>query len=146
MVPMQSVMVLIWLVMVHLARRGFQDCVVYCLLPPTLVCFAVLQPGLFLSYCLIHCTTTRTTFSQLHKALCWSVIVYSATRAVISLLLNILWCHSLLALDILFPCVITMTKFAFLFWILLLMNYCPLTLIALSELDLVKRKEWHDLG
>ena len=47
---------------VYLARRGSQNCVVYCLLPPTLVYFAVLQPGLFSVYCLIHRVTTRTTF------------------------------------------------------------------------------------
>ena len=71
-VPIRSVTVSIRLVTVqiqsitvHLARRRFQDCVVYCLLPPTLVYFAVLQPGLFSVYCLIHCTTTRTTFSAL---------------------------------------------------------------------------------
>ena len=62
-VPIESVTV-------HLARRGFQDRVVYCLLPPTLVYFAVLQPGLFSVYCLIHCITTRTTFNELPQALC----------------------------------------------------------------------------
>ena len=56
-----SVMVLIRPVTVHLARRGFQHCVVYCLLPPVVVYFAVLQPGLFRVYSLIHLTTTRTT-------------------------------------------------------------------------------------
>ena len=61
MVLIQSVMVQIQPVMiqmrsdtVHLARRGFQDCAVYCLLPPSLVYFAVLQPGLFSIFCLIH--------------------------------------------------------------------------------------------
>ena len=63
---------------------------------------------------LIHCTTTRTTFSELPQALSWSVIVFSVTRAVISLLPNTLWCHSLLAFDILFPGAITMTRLAFL--------------------------------
>ena len=100
---------------VHLARRGFQDCVVYCLLPPTLVYFVVLQPRLFSVYCLIHCTTTRTPFSELPQALCWPAIIFSVTRAVISLLPNIILCHSLLASDILFPGAATMTKLAFLF-------------------------------
>ena len=40
---------------------------VYCVLPPALVYFAVLQPGLFSVYCLIHCTSTRTTFSELSQ-------------------------------------------------------------------------------
>ena len=62
--------VLIRSVTVHLARRAVQDCVVYCLLPSTLVYCAVLQPGLFSVYCLIYCTTTRTTFSELPQALC----------------------------------------------------------------------------
>ena len=62
-IPMRSVTV-------HMARRGFQDCVVYCLLPPTLVYFAVLQPGLFSVCCLIDCTTTKTTLSELPHALC----------------------------------------------------------------------------
>ena len=88
-VPIQSVSV----------RLVHQHCVVYCLLPPTLVYFAVLQPGLFSVYCLIHCTTTRTTFSELPQALYWSAIVFSVSRAVISLLPNILWCDSLLTLD-----------------------------------------------
>ena len=103
-------------------QEGASSSVVYCLLPPTLVYFAVLQPGLFSVYCVIHCTTTRTTFSELPQALCSSAIVFSVTRAVISLLSNILWCHSLLALDILFPGAITMTKLAFLFWMLTLMS------------------------
>ena len=47
-------------VAVHLARRGFQDCVVYCLLPPMLMYFAELQPELFSVYCLIHWTTSGT--------------------------------------------------------------------------------------
>ena len=34
-------------VTVHPARKGFQECVVFCQLRPTLVYFAVLQPGLF---------------------------------------------------------------------------------------------------
>ena len=59
-VPTQSVMV-------HLARRGFEESVVYCLLPPTLVYFAVMQTGLFSVYFLIHCITT---FSELPQALC----------------------------------------------------------------------------
>ena len=63
MVPMRSVTV-------HLARRGFQHCVVYCLLPPTLVYFTVLRPGLFKVHCLVHCTTTRTPFKELPRALC----------------------------------------------------------------------------
>ena len=86
-VPIRPVMVPIWsVVMVHLARRGFQDCTVYWLLPPTLVYFAVQQPWLFSIYCLTHCTTTRTPFSELSQALCWSAIVFSVSRAVISLL------------------------------------------------------------
>ena len=105
MVPMQSVTVL-------LARKGFQHYVVYCLLPPTWVYFAVLQPRLFSVYCPIHCTTTKTPLSELPQALCWSAIVFSVTRAVISLLPNIIWCHSLLAFDILFPGAVTMTKLA----------------------------------
>ena len=65
--------------------------------PPasSLVYFAVMQPGLFSGYCLIHCTTTRskTPFSELRHALCYSAIVFSVTRAVIRMLSNILWCH-----------------------------------------------------
>ena len=57
-------------VTVHLARRGFQDSEVFCILPPTLVYFAVLQPGLFSVYCLTHCTTTKTPFSELPQTLC----------------------------------------------------------------------------
>ena len=64
-VPIGSVTVPKWLGPVHLARRGFQHCIEYCLLPPMLVYFAVLQPGLFLASCLIHSKTTRTTFSEL---------------------------------------------------------------------------------
>ena len=114
--------------MVHLARRGFQHCAVYCLLPPALVYFAVLQPGLFSVYCHMHFTATRTTFSELPQALCWSAIVFSATRAVISLLPNILWCHSLLALDVMFPGAVTMTKLAFLLWMLSLVSWWLLLL------------------
>ena len=44
-------------------------CIVYCLQPPTLVYFAVLQLGLFSVYCPIHYTTTSTTFSELPQAL-----------------------------------------------------------------------------
>ena len=112
---MRSVNVPIRSVTVHLAR-SFQHSVVYCLLPPTLVYLAVLQPGLFSVYCLIHCTTTKTTFSELPRAHCWTAIVFSVTRAVVSLLPNILWCHSLLALNILFPEAVTMTTLAFLIW------------------------------
>ena len=65
MVPTRSVMVPIRSVAVHLAKKCFQDCVVYCLLPPTLVYFAVLKPRLLSVYCLIHCTTTRTTSDTL---------------------------------------------------------------------------------
>ena len=71
------VCVSIWPIPVHLARRGFQNCVVYCLLPATLVYSAVLQPGLLSVYCLIHYTTTslpRTTFSELLQALCHQFI------------------------------------------------------------------------
>ena len=76
--PIQSVTV-------DLVRRDF-----YCLLPPALVYFATLQPVLFAVYCLIHCTTTTTPFSKQPQALCWSAIVLSVTRAVISLLPNTL--------------------------------------------------------
>ena len=122
MVPERSGTVPIQSVRVHLAKRGFQDCVVYCLLPPALVNFVVLQPGLFSVYCLIHCTTTKTLFSELPLALCWSAIVFSVTRAVISWLPNILWCPSLLSLDILFPGAVAMTKLVLLFWMLALVS------------------------
>ena len=113
MVPIRSVTVLIWSVMVHLTRRCFQHCLAYCLLPPMLVYFALMQPGLFSVYYLILCTTTKTSFSELPQALCWSAIIFSITRAVIILLPNIVWRHSLLALDILFPWAITMTRLAY---------------------------------
>ena len=72
------------------------------------------------------CTITRTTFSELPQALCWSSIVFSVTRAVISLLPMILWCHSLLVLDILFPGAVTMTKLAFLLYMLSVVSCsCP---------------------
>ena len=57
-----------------------------------------------------------------HPSVILALIVFSVTKAVISLLPNILWCHSLLALDILFPGAITMTKLAFLFWMLSLVS------------------------
>ena len=113
-VQIRSVTVPIRSVTVHLARRSFQDCVVFCLLPLTLVYFAMLKPGLFSVYILIYCTTTKTRFSELPQALCCSTIVFSVTRAVIKLLPNILWCHLLLALDILFPEAIITTKLALL--------------------------------
>ena len=94
---------------VHLARKGFQDCVMYCLQHPTLVYFAVLQPGLFSVYCLIHCTTTRTTFSTLlycnqDCSLCivsytvqplgpHSVLCCTATRTVLCVLSHTLYNH-----------------------------------------------------
>ena len=49
-VPIRAVTVPIRPVTVNLARKGFMDCVVYCLLPPTFVYFAVLQPALFSVY------------------------------------------------------------------------------------------------
>ena len=69
-VPIRPVVVPIRSVTVRMARRGFQHCVVHCLLPPTLVYFAVMQPGLFSVDCLIHCTTTKTPFSELPQAFC----------------------------------------------------------------------------
>ena len=69
-VPILPITVQIQSVVVHLVRMGFQGCIVYCLLPPTMVYFAVLQPGLFSVHCLIHCTATRTTFIELPHALC----------------------------------------------------------------------------
>ena len=78
----------------------------------SLLLLLLVQPGLFSMYYLTHCTATKTPFSELPQALNWSAIVFSVTRAVISLLPNILWCHSLLAFDILFPWAITMTRLA----------------------------------
>ena len=69
-IPIRPVTIPMRSVTIDLARRGFQDYEVYCLLPPTLAYFAVLQPGLSSLYCLIHCTTTRTTFSELPQGLC----------------------------------------------------------------------------
>ena len=83
-IPTRSVTVPIQSVTVNLARRDLQHCTRYCLLPPALVYFAVIQPGLFSVYCLIRCTTTKTLFSELPQVLCWSAIVFSVTRAVIS--------------------------------------------------------------
>ena len=81
----KPVRALIRSVTVHLANKGLPNCTVYCLLHPRLVYFAVLQPGLFSVYCLIHCKTARrrTPFSELSQALCWSAIVFSVTRAVV---------------------------------------------------------------
>ena len=46
--------------LVHLARRGVQHCVVHWLLVlPPMLYFAVMQPGLFSVYCLLHLTTTK---------------------------------------------------------------------------------------
>ena len=95
-------------------------------LPPAsdvgvLCCTATGTVLTILVYCIIHCTT-RTTFSELPQAPCWSANVFSVIRAVINLLLNILWCHSLLVLDIVFPVAISMTKLAFLFWMLSLVS------------------------
>ena len=50
-VPIWPVMVPIKSVMAHLARRGFQHCVVYCVLPPMLVYFAVMRPDLHFLQC-----------------------------------------------------------------------------------------------
>ena len=61
-------------------KKGLPGLCIVLPLPPTLVYFAVLQPGLFSVYCLIHCTTTRTTFSELHQALAWSAIVFSKSE------------------------------------------------------------------
>ena len=88
-----------------------------CILPPAssvgVLCCDVTRTVLsILSHSHSHCITTKTTFSEIPGALSWSAIGFSVTRAVISLLPNILWCHSLLALDILFPWPVTMTKLA----------------------------------
>ena len=81
-------------------------------LPRTLVYFAVMPPRLFSVYCLMHCTTTKTPFSELPQALCWSSIVCNTTRSAIGLLPNILWCQSLPVFQFLLPGAITMTKLA----------------------------------
>ena len=115
-VPIQLVTLPIQPVTVHLARRGFQDSVVYCFMHPTLC--TLLYCNQDYSQCIVSYTIQALgppSMNYLMHSTDLPVCVFSVTRAVVSLLPNILWCHLLLAMDILFPWAITTAKFTFLF-------------------------------